>query len=954
MIRTFAYILVFLCMIASPTLGLSQDVGYFMLGESELRNTDIYTILETKDLRLYIGTNEGVYQYKNGRMLPIQPAINQKGVSIFDLKENSRGEVFCHNFAGQIFQIIGDRLVLFNELETTEMASTVQLFVDLYDRLIFVADNVYVVEKDTILQMPVDGRKSSLGATQLPDGTILRYYFEEGSIEQVSSKGTESRSADLQLSRGFLYQTKDGLVGSKTLDEVQYRSANNGTDRGFHNTYFQFDENEIWRRGGKQGVELLRYDDKGDWIVDRQMFADRFISHITKSRSGGLILGTFGQGLIVIPTLENQRHNLSRRLKAIQSIACDQANNVYLSDRQMGIYRLDSTHSLLEIERIDGVVPSRVFCSSGSKVGKDSSLLYYQSDVNLWSTKSFQYLPENTILLGTSNLVARKGAYQILADSLWEPHPQSGFEKLKHITGRVNAATYAPHEGKLFVATPSQLLVFLPDGRINSLQYLGSSIMCNQLIYYENKIWTHTVKHGLLCIENGQVSLVLSTNDDLAGDAIRKIEVVGERCYILQKNSFSVYDLPSNSLSYIGKPQGVDITSIEDFDVSEDRLWIAYSDNLVSLPLESKLEVQPYVKLKVDSVKVGNIMLSDTTTRILPPNENMLRVHVELRGLSYEDEAKIRYRLRGFSDIWIQVAPLDNIVNYRYLPPGNYTLELQVLWRGRILEDYQQSFVIGKPIWKKLWFLLLCLFLAAFIGVSIVRYQIHRLSSKNAQLLKQKVLESELIESELKALRSQMNPHFIFNTLNAIQDIVLNNDSNTAYDQLERFSKLIRIALNHSNKPTITVEEEVDFLSTYLSLEQLRFGNELQYIIQANIPQDLKIPTQIIQPFVENAIVHGLFHKEGDKKLEVVFALQGESITIAVKDNGIGRQQALDIQQRQHSSHQSFALAALRSRFQILSEKHQVDLQFTIEDTYDSKDTPTGTVVKVVLPALLS
>lgn len=156
-----------------------------------------------------------------------------------------------------------------------------------------------------------------------------------------------------------------------------------------------------------------------------------------------------------------------------------------------------------------------------------------------------------------------------------------------------------------------------------------------------------------------------------------------------------------------------------------------------------------------------------------------------------------------------------------------------------------------------------------FVLGSTILYFKNKLKDKEkkriAQLEKMS-LEKELIAINLTALRSQMNPHFIFNALNSIQDLVLKEDTEASYDSIVLFAELIRNTLNYSNQDFISIEKELDFLKVYLQLEKLRFGSDFNYTISFNSTENIDVPSLLIQPFIENALVHGLMHKDGKKK----------------------------------------------------------------------------------------
>jgi two-component sensor histidine kinase len=222
---------------------------------------------------------------------------------------------------------------------------------------------------------------------------------------------------------------------------------------------------------------------------------------------------------------------------------------------------------------------------------------------------------------------------------------------------------------------------------------------------------------------------------------------------------------------------------------------------------------------------------------------------------------------------------------------------------------------------------------------------------REAELREAKLQQTE---SELKALKAQMNPHFIFNALNSIQEIFFMGDKRLANKHLSRFSQLMRSILRASGKKTITLQEEINMLQEYLTLEALRFGNEFQFQINAEHDVDtytLDVPPMIIQPFVENAVKHGLLHKAGDQKVDINFSFNQEqnAITVTVKDNGIGRQVSAEIN-KHRSHHESFSTSATQKRFEILNQQAGRMFSFTYNDLQTTTGAAAGTEVTIIIP----
>lgn len=209
-------------------------------------------------------------------------------------------------------------------------------------------------------------------------------------------------------------------------------------------------------------------------------------------------------------------------------------------------------------------------------------------------------------------------------------------------------------------------------------------------------------------------------------------------------------------------------------------------------------------------------------------------------------------------------------------------------------------------------------------------------------------------ESELKALKAQMNPHFVFNALNSIQEVFFLGDKRLANKHLARFSTLIRNILQLSGQASVLLHEEVNMLQEYLSLEALRFGDSFSYTIDIDDAVDvynLDVPPMIMQPFVENAIKHGLMHKEGAQMLHLNIRYDEPSNTlhICVADNGVGRKASADINQYRQG-HQSFATTALQKRFEYLNMNSNLQYGFEYVDLYDAEQNAIGTEVHISIP----
>lgn len=235
------------------------------------------------------------------------------------------------------------------------------------------------------------------------------------------------------------------------------------------------------------------------------------------------------------------------------------------------------------------------------------------------------------------------------------------------------------------------------------------------------------------------------------------------------------------------------------------------------------------------------------------------------------------------------------------------------------------------------------------------KYETERKEAELKELkIRQQQSELEKAESELKAIKAQMNPHFIFNALNSIQEMFFIGDKRLANEHLGQFSQLTRQILKASGKQYVSLAEEVDMLDKYLSLEGLRFEKGFVYSIKCDISEadDVMIPPMLVQPYVENSIRHGLLHKKGDKSVEVLFEFNTveKLLTCTITDNGVGRKVSAEINKKRTSLHQSFSTSANNKRLELLNQNLDKQIGVVYIDLEDENLQSTGTKVIINIP----
>jgi hypothetical protein len=307
------------------------------------------------------------------------------------------------------------------------------------------------------------------------------------------------------------------------------------------------------------------------------------------------------------------------------------------------------------------------------------------------------------------------------------------------------------------------------------------------------------------------------------------------------------------------------------------------------------------------------------------------------------------YMLQGYDETWVK-ADKSYAATYQNLPAQNYLFSVRAKdSQGNIAGTVSSfPFKIIPPFWLTWWFLLLCVLLVVLLCWLLIRSRIQSLRKKAA-------LHQQLAELEAKALRAQMNPHFIFNSLNAIQECIITEKTDTAFEYLSKFSRLLRLVLNNSERAFIALSSELEMLHLYLSLETLRFRQSFTYCIDVDEgidPEEVQVPSLLIQPYVENALWHGLRMKEGEKKLAIRFFLTAQELNIEVEDNGIGRERAAQVKSQKLGADQfeSKGTALSQQRIDILNRQYVAKAAISTIDLRDGSFMPSGTRVVIRLP----
>jgi len=515
-------------------------------------------------------------------------------------------------------------------------------------------------------------------------------------------------------------------------------------------------------------------------------------------------------------------------------------------------------------------------------------------------------------------------------------------------------------------------LTELPSNRIHALHRKG------------DVIWYGTEEKGFGYIDGKRIEVVVDETQ-IGGQNVRAIRSSGDDIWVATSNGLFRYGTTTKQLDtinsdwltstnlyllsfdesnhlYVGHERGLDVLTInETGDVIESDYYGA-SDGFLGietcqnacLPAQDgsmwfgtvngltrffpsattikhgkpKVFLQHvnlfYEPLVIDRYKAIVTKTGKLKSPILNYDQNHLTF--VLKGVDLQAPAKLQYQwwLEGFDKNWSPPGKKNEAV-YSNLPPGEYVFHYKALSEdSESVQTASYSFSIEQPYWETFYFRFLMWFIPGLIIILLVWSYIRQIKKRAKREREKLEFDKELIELEQKALRLQMNPHFLFNALNSIQSLVALEQHKEARQYLQKFAKLMRLTLSNSRVDTIPLSDEIATLENYMALEQLSMKEPFTYKVDAVgiNPDDVYLPPMMIQPFVENAIKHGLPAKGSDGGLSITFEQENATLICRVRDNGMGREAAIKKAKEKSKSHESAAIQVITDRIEMLNTEH--------------------------------
>ena len=470
----------------------------------------------------------------------------------------------------------------------------------------------------------------------------------------------------------------------------------------------------------------------------------------------------------------------------------------------------------------------------------------------------------------------------------------------------------------------------------------------------DGKVWFALNNGGVVCFTDGKFNssssirylgnkTVISLTEDIKGNMW--FGTSGSGIYRLNKTIKINYSTPkvfSTTNTVTEEFAGVSILS--SLPISDSNSKVLRTDIL-------KNDTIPPVVF-VNNIKINGVDTSILNYYELNHNENTVELNIS-GVFGGKSELQYKYILEGKETKWNYTTNTN--MYYTSLIPGNYTFKIVAMSDGGVWSKVPAviTFSINPPIYKSFWFLFAIIFLVIAILLLITFFS-YRKAQRRKTLFEEG--KKKVLLSELHALRSQMNPHFIFNTLSSIQSFITKNNSREAVNYLSKFSKLMRGTLENTQKQKIPIKDEIETLELYMDLEKLRLNNKFDYQIIIDREIDIQfeeIPPMLIQPYIENAIWHGISHKEGKGIIKICFILENENLLkCEIIDDGVGRKKASEIKnsQRHQEKNKSFGMSITKDRLEIINSLKDSKLNVNIIDLNNNNNTPSGTKIEIFIP----
>ncbi|KAA5536711.1 hypothetical protein F0919_03305 [Taibaiella lutea] len=926
-----------------------------------LSNDFVYCFAKDKYQNIWIGANDGLNYYDGRKITKYYPSNIGEQIWIQKIAVDKRKRLWLASKVG---------LVKFEDGKFENITEKLHL-----QKIVC---NTVFIDKDSLLYF---GNDFGLFRINIQAG-----YDKSFKVPYGITNPSISVTSLLRNSKGELIAGTFGYGLFKVENDRMYRYLDTVISTKEKVLDLYEDKQSLYIATLENGVFIYNFQNKKlETIDERKGLSNNHVRKIFKDRSGNFWFGTSGGGI----------SNFGGQMFAH-------------FDRQSGF---PDNFVYAVFQRNDGETWLGVGNNKGLVRMTSDSIAVFNASNGFINTKVKSIKPYNSaLLIGTEGeglyifqdsvfrFVAELGRQFIkdievtAAGDIWLATAGNGIYRLKPQNNNLtdfDIRQFVDHiinprvqylntqlPGKVFYCTENQGVGLIENEResafrLNTSTGILSNLTRSIVISNDGIAWIATSDKGISAYDLRKNKLVEFDNSQLPSLNIYILQVDKSGNLILgtEKGLEHVFlDKQHNiiRLKHYGKGEGflgIETCLNAVCANADGSYWIGTIDGLTlynpskgstnnAAPLLSLSDIKLFYN-PIENTSFKNLLKSfsakDTLT--LPYNQNHLTFDFMGVNIGNGDGVMYKWKLENFDADWSPVSA-QHSVTYSNLPPGEYDLLINAsnedgIWNAK---PFQYHIIIKKPFWQEWWFIIIVSLLGVFIAYRIVHWRIKSIKEDAAEKQHELQMENQLQSLEHKALRLQMNPHFIFNALNSIQSQIGNNNDQEARYYMAKFGKLMRQILKHSEQAWIDINEELEMIENYILIEQ--FCNNKQFDFELNVEpvllqEEYKIPSMIIQPFIENAIKHGFKNLQDRRaRLKLDIKSEGNEIICIIEDNGKGRD--TEAKQQDTSGHQSMAIGITRKRLQILH--HNDNGEFITIVDLKSEGKPAGTLVKLILP----
>lgn len=950
-------------------MNAQQPATIHLTEKAGLPDIEFYNIIEDNDKFIWLAADKGLYRY-DGREYKYFSHPNQRGNAVFGILEDNQGRVWCNNISGQFFYALENELKLFIDLSEMLNGELSQFKLTAKELMVFTGKKIVSVNlKDKKITLLLNKNSSRVGLALKENQKYL--YTEENQIIQTNNEFTKTDSLYIDI-----YDTHD----IKSIAKLPNIASNGSVSfcyfiRYSENVFYQFDikTKELKKitvpdKLKKRSINQVFFKDDDIWIatdlgiqifslqdntlVYKKQFLDKFfITKIIIDHNDNYWITTKGDGIFVMPSINVFKYNLPDNIVNINKLKnLGDSTILFGSNKgEIGTLNLNNGHSKI-LDSTSAFRVSEIIESQNKNefiiVKEDAAFIY---DKTVKTLKNI----DKGIVYGAKSLSKIMGLGYVLSSYKDALLLNDDFEIITKLVNKRSYTNYFSETTKhIYIGTVDGFFVFDEQLQKSEIKHNGNNITATSITESKDKtLWVSTFKNGIYEIENNKVVANYNETNGLLSNKTGVLQTDEKGLWITTEKGVQLLDLSNRVFYNLTRQNGIPSYRITDIEILENKVLFSSNSGIFGLYKTKVFNAPKRKDIYFTDVSVNEIKQQVKPSYNFDYNENKMGFTFNVNGFQSAINTRYQYRLLGLEPVWKVAKEQINTINYNSLPSGNYTFQVKIVDEVDTLKSIE--FSISRPFWKSWWFILLVI---SVLGISIYfvfTSKIRTLKIKQNELLQKEIVNKQLVLSQLENLRSQMNPHFIFNALNSIQEYIVLNEKELASSFLIKFSRLIRIYLEHSRESEITLKQEVNALNIYLELEKNRFEDVLDYSLQVSESinsNEIKVPSLFIQPYVENALKHGLLHKKEDRRLNIYFHLNDTKnlLLCEITDNGIGVEASKELNKNRQPLHRSFATSANEKRVALLNTNR--DLKITVSTTPLNPETKTGTKVVITLP----